>query len=833
MVKAHCKPASSCPNCTTTALARNHYFTGKLMVERDFTDEQHYVMEKLRLHNQRLHGEGVACGLQIRQHKNVGCQTRYVMLEPGSAVDCCGKDILVAAEDTIDLWAYPPIKALFDQPDGKPHVLQFRICYRECPTEDIPVLYDECGCDDSQCAPNRILESYAVDVQLDPTDTPSSYEMPTLVREGTIGVGHALAASLDEAGARIFVLSGGASGAIYQVSTSSQAVETSFSLGRQGLAMAISPDATRLYAVVASATAGGDTELWVFDISGAATLAAGVKDSAPIVGSGTAAPVLAVAPSGLLLAAYKIGKLYSWRQTDAANAPNSTLTLTAAPTGMVCSSDGKTAWVSSGGSDSLQVLDLTQTGFNPQSLQVTGTDLFTLALVASSGPDLLVAGDQAASKLHLIDPSKPTGSAPLASIALADKPIAIAVAPGGAWAYVDETSDDLQIVDLVRLRQQLPTAPSTPFAVGTGTEGILITGTGARLYVPYAGAAPDGSDGGVAVIDIEDEDCAARLHEVRDCPDCATGDCLVLATVRRWQPGFSLLDPADPAPTPAQDEQNKIARIDNLDGRKLLGSTETLQEVIECLLDHGTGGTPGPQGPPGPPGAAGATGPAGPAGKDGTDGKDGQGLDTGITRIVALSWKHAALGQGLVPVSAGTGRKLAGIVLGFSHDVNVAGLTGNPNVDNVNLQFVLEVQAIEPTPQPPFVCRCPVVGNVVPVTFKLDIADPTLIVSAQVATWPAPGIAWVFGSTTQATRMLANISGAATNNEGTDVFVILRGDVVVDGNGNAVDAEFVRATLPTGDRRKASGGALPPVPPDTLLSIQGGRFESWFSTRKE
>ena len=823
MVKANCKPASSCPNCATTALTRNHYFTGKLMVERDFTDEQHYLMERLRLHNQRLHGEGVVCGLQIRQHKNPACQDRYVMLEPGSAIDCCGKDILVAAEDTIDIEAFPAVQALFDKPDDKDHVLQFRICYRECPTEDIPVLYDECGCDDSQCAPNRILETYAVDVQVDPPADPNSYEMPTLERSGTIGVGRALAAVLDEAGARIFVLAGGPNGAIYQVSTSSQAVETSFSLGRQGLAMAISPDATRLYVVVASATPGSDTELEVFDISGPTTLAGGVKDSAPIAGSGTGAPVLAVTKSGLLLAAYTNGKLYAWQQTDAANAPSESLTLPAHPTGLAVSSNGKTAWASSGGSDSLQVLDLTTGGFNPQSLQITGTDLFTLALVASTGPDLLAAGDQAASKLHLIDPSKPTGNPPLASIALFDKPIAIAVAPGGAWAYVDLKTDDLQIVDLVRLRQGLPTAPSTPFAVGPGTEGILITATGARLYVPYAGLAPDGSDGGVAVIDIEDADCAELLHEIRSCPDCGTGDCLVLATVRHWRPGWRLLDPADPAPTQAQDAADHIARIDNRDGRHLLASTETLQEVIECLLDHGGGGAPGPQGPPGP---AGATGPAGPAGKDGKDGKDGQGLDTGITRIVAMSWKHATFGQQLIPVTGPTGGRLMGLVLGFSHPVQVAGLTGNQNLDDLNLQFVFEVEATEPQTQAPYVCRCPVAGSVVPVTFTLDPADPTLITKAQVASWPAPGIAWVF-TAAQARRF-----AAATNNEGTAVFVILRGDSVVDQNNNAVDAEFVRATLPTGDRRKASGGPLPAVPPDTLFGIQGGRFESWFSTRE-
>jgi DNA-binding beta-propeller fold protein YncE len=810
MHQAKCKTPSNCPSCATTALTRNHYFTGKLLVERDFTDEQHYVMERLRLHNQRLHGSGVVCGLQIKQHGTQGCQPRYVLLEPGSAVDCCGQDILVTDEDTIDLLAFPKVKAYFDKPDGVDHVLQFRICYRECPTEDIPVLYDECGCDDSQCAPNRILESYAIDVVVDPTDTPATYEQPTLVRHSTIGIGRAEAVVLDEAGGRVFVLSGGPAGAVYQVSSTTEAVETSFSLGRQGLAMAISRDATRLYIVVASATAGNDTELFVFDISGPTSLAGGTTDSAPIVGSGTGTPVLAVSAQSLLLAAYQNGKLYAWKQTDAANTPSESLTLTAQPTGLVGSSDGKTAWASSSGSDTLQVLDLTQSGFNPKTLKVTGTDLFTLALVASTGPDMLVGGDQTNKTLHLIDPSLATGSAPVASIALADQPIAIAVSPGGEWAYVDLTTDDLQIVDLLRLRQHLPTAASTPFAVGPKTEGVVITGTGMRLYVPYAGAASDGSDGGVAVIDIEDDDCARRLHEVHACPDCGTADCLVLATVRRWQPGRRLLDPADPAPTPAEDEQNGIARIDNLDGRKLLASTETLQEVIECLLDHGTGGTPGPQGPPGP---AGATGPAG------QDGKDGQGLDTGIPRIVALSWKHAVPNNQLIDVTTVTGAGQRGLVIGFSHPVQPAG----PST-LFNFRYVFEVEVPEAaTQRSDLLCRCPVAGQLLPVKFTTDPGDPTLIIKAQVSAFPALGLAFVVSAQTAKNRF----------DSGADVFVILRGDAVVDDQGNAVDAEYVRATLPSGDRRKASGVPLPAVLPDNLLSVQGGRFESWFSTRQD
>jgi hypothetical protein len=53
---------------------------------------------------------------------------------------------------------------------------------------------------------------------------------------------------------------------------------------------------------------------------------------------------------------------------------------------------------------------------------------------------------------------------------------------------------------------------------------------------------------------------------------------------------------------------------------------------------------------------------------------------------------------------------------------------------------------------------------------------------------------------------------------GGDIFVQLRGDFVIDTDKRAIDAEFVRAQLPTGDR---PAGAKP--------GIQGGTFESWFT----
>jgi hypothetical protein len=95
----------SCEPCGLRSFKRNRYFDGKLLVTADFQDEQSYLRGKDRLHASHLHGAGTVCGLKLRQHPNPACRNRYVTLEPGLALDCCGNEIVVDREVQIDLRA--------------------------------------------------------------------------------------------------------------------------------------------------------------------------------------------------------------------------------------------------------------------------------------------------------------------------------------------------------------------------------------------------------------------------------------------------------------------------------------------------------------------------------------------------------------------------------------------------------------------------------------------------------------------------------------------------------------------------------------------------------
>src|SRR5688572_13209164 len=72
-------PARGC------ALARNRYFSDRLLEAEDFQLEQDYVRERLRRHNRALHGTGIVCGLQVSVQPD-GRSGEQVVVQPGVAI---------------------------------------------------------------------------------------------------------------------------------------------------------------------------------------------------------------------------------------------------------------------------------------------------------------------------------------------------------------------------------------------------------------------------------------------------------------------------------------------------------------------------------------------------------------------------------------------------------------------------------------------------------------------------------------------------------------------------------------------------------------------------
>jgi hypothetical protein len=99
--KPVCAPVPCCPDCgELECLCRPRWTAGMVVSEADLNRLDHYITAKHRLHNRHLIGTGVACGLVVTCHP---CGGGLISVSPGYAIGPCGDDIVVCAEDTIDV----------------------------------------------------------------------------------------------------------------------------------------------------------------------------------------------------------------------------------------------------------------------------------------------------------------------------------------------------------------------------------------------------------------------------------------------------------------------------------------------------------------------------------------------------------------------------------------------------------------------------------------------------------------------------------------------------------------------------------------------------------
>ena len=694
------------------------------------------------------------------------------MLEPGSAIDCCGHDILVVDQEVFDFTQAPAVKALIQANDTATHELEFCLVWRECPTEEVPILYDECGCSDSQCAPNRILESYALEVRVDPPKPPANLGSPRFDWGPSIGIADATAVALDETGQRVFVAAGtGSNSTVYQVGTQHLLTELSFVVGQTILDLALSPDGKTLYAAVAAA-ASGPAELMLLTPDNGSGITAGAK--APLGSSTNDTTVaLSVAPDGRLLAVgTSTGDLWLFAAGFSdPTTPAAIGTVTTPCSAAAFSSDGQTAWLGQSGHPSVFQVNLATMASTPQPIAVGSADI--VALVATgSGPDHLAVLNHTASSLYLVDPNAATVVGP---VQLSDPPVAVLVAQGGGSAIV-ESAKALQAVNLMALANGAANPVGADFVLQPTIGRSALTVSGRRLFVPFTGAGPAPA-GGVAVVDLSDTDCGDALLG-HDCPDCDTPDCLVLATVSGWQVGFTLQDTLDPPSDPAADTTAKIARIDN-DARTVLASTQAITRALRCLIEQccGAATPPAPIAPVTP-------------------------VVTPLTHITQISWPH----RGEVVFS---NRFPATLAMAFDRPVNSLDLT-QPSALMVLVSYY---ETIDNTNFVLCWCQVPMV-----VAFASASTNPP----GQIPTtgWAPLTNPQTFCTAVQMTLDAGTVS-ATTNFTHFDksrpslMRVILNGDLVRDESGTALDANHLPPWLPaqpTGD------------------GIAGGTFESWFST---
>ena len=143
----------ACGVCATNPFERNNYFYGKQFTVRDLIQEQSYFNDKRHLINRMILGWGVVCGLEVTWHEKTG----RLMVSPGMAIDCCGREIIVCEDRCI------PIEHDEDccKKPEHPREGKFVLCleYQECHAE--PIDLPAAGCDEKgRTEHNRVRESF-------------------------------------------------------------------------------------------------------------------------------------------------------------------------------------------------------------------------------------------------------------------------------------------------------------------------------------------------------------------------------------------------------------------------------------------------------------------------------------------------------------------------------------------------------------------------------------------------------------------------------------------------------------------------------------------------
>jgi DNA-binding beta-propeller fold protein YncE len=851
MHKTHAHPQEDCLECNLEPMERLNYHTGQFLAERDMRDEQAYQIGKRHQHNHFLHGTGTVCGLKVLPHPNPECRDRFVVIQPGLALDCCGREIVVKEAVEVELERYlaplrtpgraqpsthvhypsrdKPISPAAAPADRQTQHLLLSLCYEECKTEFAPALFSECGCDEGGCEANRIRESFSVDlhpVQDLPGETRPDPVGVSLQWTTTVNLDNAIRLALDETRDRLLVLTSGDPGQVQIFDSNNHCLLRSIDLQARGLDLAISPTGQYLYVIRHVAGTPGDNLLRVIDIDNLDTPT--IVNDLPLA-QGSVAPGMQVRVSpadGRVFVLNLNGTpktIIVWKTdintsgADPTASRYATFTPGSDPRAIAVSADGTWMFVAEGADADNHVKAV-----RVETLPLATPTLYTVpvadkpVLLAVSGDNLRMWVVTAAKQVRAFTVQETPSAFPEIGSGVdlgADTQVAIVSSRSARWSYVSSEDAEgkgwVRVVDGQQLEDEPSQAVSDPLAVTPGPRALLLTADGRRLYAAGEGIAEQ-LCGGVSVLDVSEEPCGEIFWRALDgCPQCLDDSCVPLAVIVDYELGMRIEE---------QDIDNRI--------RPLVPSTDVLRQVIECLLQTGAGkqgpegprGEKGDQGDQGDPGESGQDGAPGLPGKKGDKGDPGPGLEAGLAQISALSWFHNTVNPSLQPVIRRTqGNRVHGLVIGFSRDVVVADLASPkipPNQIDARHVFQVLVDADPSANQEiGIICQCALMGQIIPVEFSED--TPGHIDSAKEIPGPmARGAAFLFDENTEVFRRI--MQGVIR-----ELWVRLRGDFVVDhpdpAKARAIDAEFVRAQLPTGDRPSGSD-----------LGVQGGLFESWF-----
>lgn len=867
----------TCIECGAPQSARNHYFTGKMLVERDFTDEQLYHMNKQRRHNRYLHGSGTVCGLKVKQHPFESQRDTCIVIEPGTAIDCCGRELLLEREEYFDFST--KIKEKKGDLEPGEHILQICLRYSECPIEFMSVLFDDCSNGGVDSQPNRIVESYDIDVRIDPEMRRRALDDMCLEPQGEdFKIAGTSRFAVDEANHYLYILTSNDPSTLHVYHTDNHSHMGSHTFSHEAMDLALSRDGTRAYVSFRKKRSVHVLDTVALREQKPDTLI----NELPAHHEPTGNVQLAVSRrNGHLYVLDVAGRhVTPWRDginnesddVDDFRLPE--IYVGHDPHSIVASPDGKWIFVANRGDYSISVIDTASHHNTPIKLSLGEVVPSKLAVAETPDGLKLYVTDSLNHTVSIFDlalrESPPiSGSAKRLHFAN-EEPVDIAAAPEGRWLYVllrnDEGRGRIQTIDTHRIEPEERYAWGASLAVGNIPRQLKLMSHHQHLYVGYHGTSRDTDPGGVAILHLYERNCEDLLRRkaLEECTDC-DDDCVILATIRHYEPGKPISN----------------CHIDNWTDRHLLPSIQCVTDIVHCILE--SGGVKGPRGDEGPMGPRGETGPKGEHGEIGPHGRQGEQGPRGRPGDEGPQGERGAPGQrGERGAQGATGSRGPEGPQGPQGEVGPPGSDGAridevkahtvaPDVDgsariqviNGERTLVLEIPRGHdaPTPRPVEYTRiCGINWQHGREMVRDDFEDNGLLIAfnhpiqARDINWQTFQVlalreehglrcwcelpAYVRGvqlELSEGSGDTRTIVGIENDDPGPDSFVngarfkprqvpygplrvILKGDFIRDEKKHGVDANHLPPWLP----RRLSGDG-----------VEGGTFESWFSVRDE
>jgi DNA-binding beta-propeller fold protein YncE len=539
---------------------------------------------------------------------------------------------------------------------------------------------------------------------------------------------------------------------------------------------------------------------------------------------GTSTPQVVVSPADGRIYTLDINatpkKLIIWK-TDINTTPGTAIDLEITlndPQTIAVSPDGIWLFIADGAGNQIQASKI-------ETLKLTSPVTYSISLgespillVVAGNSELLYAvtnpttGDKKVRAFHITEspvafPEIRATTATTTGVTIGGgTPVAITASASGKWAYVvsrdSSNKGKVRAVNGEKIATVPSNAVSEPLEVITAPEDILLDLDKSSLYIAGKGTIQPG--GGASVLDVKEEACQEIVWQALEgCPECPDDFCVPLAAIREY----------------TKDKVINDADIDNRI-RPLVPSTEILQKLITCALETRVT-------------------------SDGVSEEDlnalkrlleefaaelatlrgrtdaleervtelenrTSNLEPDLTRIVALSWVHNTNTRLNAPVLVNrlAGRNIPGFVIGFGKDTNTLTKINTSQINDRVFQVLVEKTEDN---NPLLVCRCEIKGKIIPVNFELAKDESGNTIAGQIKKDSVQESEDVLAAG------VAFLVSPEIINQFSEIWIKLRGDFILDEERRAIDAEFVRGELPTGDRRR-----------DSKYGIQGGLFESWF-----